>query len=297
MRAAELIGIGLHAADDAPRRIPVADCAICQVNPALFLFSPCGHVCCVGCAVRMVREALGNVAEKFPFRCEFCRAEAAPGAPPAPLPIADLLRCLPAWRAEIEALGERPLSAREMGRFWQCHEEAAVPATQRMYCPAPNCGTLTAVVGAGEVARALAAGGQQTRCHSCRATFCLGCCTTPWHAGVTCDQLRGGDAATADFIVGTTRPCPHCHLRATHFRGHHCHHITCPNCRGRWCYSCGRAMAAGSHRCDSPGCITYCSDSCTCPDCPDCAPGRPCRGELACPNDGRCRVCQPRDAA
>jgi hypothetical protein len=29
------------------------------------------------------------------------------------------------------------------------------------------------------------------------------------------------------------------------------------------------------------------------PRLPDCAPGRPCRGELACPSDGRCHVCQP----
>jgi hypothetical protein len=115
---------------------------------------------------------------------------------------------------------------------------------------------------------------------------------------VTCDQRRGTDGVTAGYIERTSRACPHCTLRATHFRGHQCHHIVCPACRGRWCYNCGQPSEANGngHRCDTPRCrdLVFCGDGCTCPDCPDCKPGQPCRGEMGCPNDGRCRVCQPR---
>jgi len=43
-----------------------------------------------------------------------------------------------------------------------------------------------------------------------------------------------------------TRPCPNCSTQATHFAGHHCHHISpyggCPNpkCGYHYCYVCGK---------------------------------------------------------
>ena len=251
----------------------------------LVCFAPCCHMCCADCAVMLVRAALGNVAEKLPFRCEFCRASSARGAAaPPPMPIADLLRRLPAGS----------LTDGEIARFLQCNQEAMLPANQRVYCPAPGCGAMMPVA-PNAATHAHAAGGEEKRCRSCRISFCVGCRTSPWHAGVTCDQHRGADAATEHVIRQTTKPCPHCGLRATHFRGHNCHHIVCPACRGHWCYSCGQQSAPETHRCETPRCQgrLFCDDTCNCPDCPDCAPGRPCGGELACPNDGRCRVCQP----
>ena len=34
---------------------------------AMFCFVPCGHMSCLGCAMRLVRAALGDSDEKFPL--------------------------------------------------------------------------------------------------------------------------------------------------------------------------------------------------------------------------------------
>jgi len=49
------------------------------------------------------------------------------------------------------------------------------------------------------------------------------------------------------FIISTTKACPHCGYRSTHYHGHQCHHISparppkrggCPNCHINYCYKC-----------------------------------------------------------
>jgi len=77
-------------------------CCICSEEVTrtreMFYFRPCGHMTCVGCAVQLVRAALGDADGKFPFRCEPCRIEALEQRtqPPAPVPVDDLLSRLPA---------------------------------------------------------------------------------------------------------------------------------------------------------------------------------------------------------
>jgi hypothetical protein len=280
-------------------------CCICSEEVTrtreMFYFRPCGHMTCVGCAVQLVRAALGDADGKFPFRCEPCRIEALEQRtqPPAPVLVDDLLSRLPALRTEVEAAGVAPLSVEEVARFRRFNAVSLVPVNQRAYCPAPACGALL-LVEPGAATQAHAAGGALKRCAVCSATFCLACSATPWHAGASCEAhaatQRGADAATAALIQGTTRPCPGCGLRVTHYRGHACHHISpgrgCPQCGIHWCFRCGGATP--TQVCRSCAGHLFCDDTCTCPDCPVCRPGRPCTGAAGCDNDGRCRVCRPR---
>jgi hypothetical protein len=45
---------------------------------------------------------------------------------------------------------------------------------------------------------------------------------------------------TLSYITATTKPCPVCKYRATHFHGHSCHHTLegCPGCHVEFCYKC-----------------------------------------------------------
>ena len=48
--------------------------------------------------------------------------------------------------------------------------------------------------------------------------------------------------ATDAYICATTKSCPSCNMRATHYHGHACHHISpsggCPSCGTHYCYKC-----------------------------------------------------------
>jgi hypothetical protein len=48
------------------------------------------------------------------------------------------------------------------------------------------------------------------------------------------------DEATKALIDATTKACPKCSLRATHYHGHSCHHIYggCEGCNEEYCYRC-----------------------------------------------------------
>lgn len=50
------------------------------------------------------------------------------------------------------------------------------------------------------------------------------------------------DLMTDEMIASTTKPCPSCQFRVTHWHGHSCHHIQpsggCPKCKVPFCYKC-----------------------------------------------------------
>ena len=123
-------------------------------------------------------------------------------------------------------------------------------------------------------------------------------------------------SVTDNFIAATTKPCPSCGFRATHYHGHACHHISpgqgCPRCHTHYCYMCRSTAAENlqlrgkeqSCRCGSWSsfcsafrsredvqnyltCQPYPHDNrCGCVICPDCRFGSPCS---MCP--GQCDVC------
>ena len=73
---------------------------------------------------------------------------------------------------------------------------------------------------------------------------------------------------TDEYITATTKPCPSCNMRVTHWHGHSCHHIQpgggCPNCREPFCYKClnpGKTNAqlrGGLHLCVCGGWSNFC---------------------------------------
>ena len=150
-------------------------------------------------------------------------------------------------------------------------------------------------------------------------------CKQPWdaeghsHVGRTCEEAAAfyqADGSSEALLKATTKPCPNCSMRVSHFHGHACHHIKpeggCPNCGTNWCFQC-RATGAENERergsrsrcrCERGYWSTFCRVSrdlsshvdampyphdrrCGCVMCPECRPGAPCE---QC--DGECGVCQ-----
>lgn len=103
------------------------------------------------------------------------------------------------------------------------------------------------------------------------------------------------DQATLEVLYTTTKQCPFCSIRISHYRGHACHHISpsggCTSCQNHFCYNCLGYRGDGVEWQGCPnGCAPFCTDGCSCPDCPDCQPGVPC-DHCSYPNMRECRVC------
>mmetsp|Transcript_68678 Transcript_68678/g.191438 ORF Transcript_68678/g.191438 Transcript_68678/m.191438 type:complete len:254 (+) Transcript_68678:3068-3829(+) len=145
-------------------------------------------------------------------------------------------------------------------------------------------------------------------------------CEFFWNPGVA----TGEDGATKAFLDATSKACPNCSIRTTHYHGHACHHIGsgsngCPGCGQHWCYVCERTHGtpqgdgtptaytrmADSRHPDCPHGSSFCRQEgiadhittdgtgyphdsrCGCPICPLCRPGQPC---AQC-TEGGCVVC------
>ena len=70
---------------------------------------------------------------------------------------------------------------------------------------------------------------------------------------------RSRDPTTARFVRLTSRGCPGCGARTTHFHGHACHHIGyhgngCNNCGQHWCFVCRRKHGAPWSYSRNPSC-------------------------------------------
>ena len=139
-------------------------------------------------------------------------------------------------------------------------------------------------------------------------------CKRPHHPNQPdCAKAKAEKLSLTDAVISaTTKPCPNCGFRTSHYHGHSCHHIApgsgCPQCHKHWCYSCGMSPPNGRRMpgyCpSSPRCRLNCESAsitdhldrssgwpvdqrCGCAICPDCRPGRPCPH---CP--GSCVVCK-----
>lgn len=113
------------------------------------------------------------------------------------------------------------------------------------------------------------------------------------------------------YINATTKPCPSCSYRATHFHGHMCHHVNegCLKCKTHFCYRClctaeENFLERGSRgACKCGAWSNFCSTvdlvnnldfasgfpidkRCGCGPCPECKFHLPCG---TC--NGRCCVC------
>jgi len=250
-----LESVGALRQDD----ISFLECPLClEATPAFYHFIWCSHkhTSCFSCSAQWIQEALGDASGRFPFRCPdtSCRE----------------IVTSQHIRTRYRRL---KLTSKEMHRFEQ--HEILAGMDRPVYCPNKDCGLPMEKSTIGEDGHA--------KCPYCGMSFCDQC-RQAFHPGQECQKL----AETEDLILKTTRPCPSCQFRVTHYRGHACHHIRpgggCPQCHTHWCYNCGNIYPCGR-------CRAFCSDECSCPDCPFCKPGQPCS---SCDADGSCRRCRPR---
>lgn len=233
----------------------------------------------------------------------------------------------PMWRATFggqrgaAALPERHLTLDEVHRLHRFTVEAAIPPSQRAWCP--QC-TMLVLLPEEHDGRG---GARLSRAQRLRAWISGGCnglsqrrpqdvqcphCRHRWDVRATRDAAYA-DQATKAYILATSHACPNreCGQRISHYHGHACHHISpltngCPKCHQHFCYVCGRAHGwpgggyqkhplckHGSSYCKTSGILEHLElepyphdDRCGCPICPICAPGAPCE---QC--DGQCVVC------
>ena len=122
---------------------------------------------------------------------------------------------------------------------------------------------------------------------------------------LTAPRFAGHD----QYAVETSKACPHCGARGTHYHGHQCHNIhACPVCQQAYCFKCASAAAAQPRPCLCGG-HTFCEPirstadahqhlsysmggvpfdrRCQCVVCPQCRFMEPCAD---CPGD--CLVCR-----
>lgn len=297
----------------SPRRATLAGlCPICMDRDGeAFRPSACAHEMHRTCAVAMVRAALGSArSDVLPsgVRCP-CRPTLGCAEFITMVDCATLVREVvpnePAAAAAAASADEddeaaRCLSPEEFESLNRFAVEATVPENEKLFCPA--CERMILLDVAGEIPTGMA------QCPHC---------DNLWSPSAA----SGEDAATTVFLDATSKRCPTCGVRSTHYHGHDCHHIGygsggCLTCKQHWCYVClrkhgtpqgdGTATAftsmSASRNPECPHGSSFCNrndiaahlvqapyphDSrCGCPICPTCRPGAPC-GQCS----GNCVVC------
>ena len=295
-------------------------CPICFDDEGeAFWPAGCAHVMHRTCAVRMIRNALGSARSSVLPEGVRCPCSGSSGCNQF-LTIQDCARLVSTVVTNGAAAGrggtaaptsggaeeepgddEAELQPAEFESLTRYAIEAAVPESEKLFCP--RCERMLLLASPG----ALPHGG--AHCPHCDHRW------DPRAAA-------GEDDATREFLDATSKKCPTCGVRSTHYHGHDCHHIGygqggCLTCKQHWCYVCERkhgapegdgspaaftSMGASKHPDCTHGssfCIPqgitdhlvpspYPHDSrCGCPVCPTCRPGKPCE---QC--SGSCIVCR-----
>ena len=110
--------------------------------------------------------------------------------------------------------------------YFSKQREFAVPITQRIYCPIPDCPAF--------IASSESVSGDVT-CYRCRATVCS-MCKQIAHTG-DCSNDPGILQVRVLARLLRWQTCPNCHAIIEHSGG--CNHMTC-RCAFQFCYYCGR---------------------------------------------------------
>ena len=290
----------------------------------------CQHNFCVGCLVQAVRTSFGD-PPKFEGGGLICQVPDCPAhMSPSNFRTLRLLseKVLPHRRIDSE-LAQTPLTEAEARKYDRFVKEQMIPPKnynntllRRVYCLDPHC------TGQDEEGNLLVQDTGENRninkyeCLFCSKEMCVGCCNNDmdlvvveWHGGLSCEsaktQRNRANIENLDksklLIDATTKKCPNCPARVSHYHGHACHHIGynqggCNNCKTDWCYRSGKVRS----ECQCGICDSECSNvdivnniditsgwpvdqRCGCQICPDCRFGVGCP---ACSRSGRgCVVC------
>ena len=318
---AGLDGLALSSGNVLVARAPrsTQTCAVCWEDwdsAHTFVAGPCFHALCVGCIVTAVRTALGaagawTVADAAGVRCAMpgCATRMDVATLRALVRVSHAV--LPTKEAPIA-----PLTRHEMDRLEAFLQEAAIPPERKAQCPnVPACGRVLDVPPSATPA--------PYACPFCDARLCRKCKRAHHPGSRSCAAAaaaaRDREPASRALIEATTKACPTCGFRVSHYHGHACHHILpgspggCPQCHTHFCYAC--LSTDERHYCAFVGMRTSWSSNCKasdiqknlvkaqrfpydkrcgCPICPDCRPprtrggrGRPC---AHC--HGSCVVCR-----
>eukprot|EP00930_Biecheleria_cincta_P008294 TRINITY_DN10970_c0_g1_i1.p1 TRINITY_DN10970_c0_g1~~TRINITY_DN10970_c0_g1_i1.p1 ORF type:complete len:843 (-),score=82.33 TRINITY_DN10970_c0_g1_i1:311-2788(-) len=282
-------------------------CNICYDDIAtqnLVAVGACGHQLCVDCAVGYVRSALGNVADSV--KPQGLRCPMSSGSPSCTTFLSTIVvRQQLIDRGSTNEAAAESLTFEDVDRLERFVEESSIPVHRRFYCVNEKCARLLSI----DLHSLLASTSPRFECEHCGMHQCARC-KVLWHGALSCDEVSsmqgsadaGGQTSTADsrLIEVTSKPCPQCGVRISHYHGHACHHIRpgtgCLNCGHHFCYGClqpGRGCRACSVYCREDRLDSYIVASpyphdtrCGCPICPDCQQGLPCP---QC--DGTCVVC------
>ncbi|WCJ41084.1 RING/U-box superfamily protein [Euphorbia peplus] len=128
----------------------------------------------------------------------------------------------------------------------QRKKEAALPVSEKVYCPHTRCSALMSKSEVLEYTKAYYVGAEQTgarRCMKCRSYFCINC-KVAWHNNMTCDDYKRRyphgqrEDSMLDSLAKTKRwrQCVMCKHMVELAEG--CYHITC-RCGYEFCYTCG----------------------------------------------------------
>ena len=234
-------------------------CASSWPSEAFCKNGDCGHAACVGCTTQILRDALGDktkvtsggVACIFPqcparLDMETIRRVAAQGA--ALLPDDRALSGQPAEPIQprvssvplgcliqdvLRARGSR-LSDVEVEALGSRMRTALIPRERRLSCP--QCALVMDVP--------VAPRASKVTC-SCGFAVC-GRCRDVWDGHglffssceARAELVEARDRGSSAYVEATSKACPECAARVTHWHGHACHHIS-PSMTGPATGGCG----------------------------------------------------------
>ncbi|MCL7030642.1 hypothetical protein MKW94_030334 [Papaver nudicaule] len=135
-------------------------------------------------------------------------------------------------------------------------KEAAVPVTEKLYCPYPKCSTLMSkseVISSNDLFGTKNRSGAY-KCIKCHGLFCINC-KVPWHRGMSCLEYKRlnprGEEAKLKSLASQQlwRQCVKCNHMIELTEG--CYHMTC-RCGFEFCYTCGAEWKKKKATCDCP---------------------------------------------
>nr|GFA09998.1 ribonuclease H domain-containing protein [Tanacetum cinerariifolium] len=129
-------------------------------------------------------------------------------------------------------------------------KEAAIPPTEKVYCPFPNCSELMSKTEVLEYTNELfiaARGTSMRKCVKCHRLFCINC-NAPWHKNISCSDYmkknQYGDEAKLTSLAASNRwrQCSRCKNMAE----------LADRCGYEFCYTCGAEYIDKKATCKCP---------------------------------------------
>ncbi|GKU93626.1 hypothetical protein SLEP1_g7203 [Rubroshorea leprosula] len=138
-------------------------------------------------------------------------------------------------------------------------KEASIPATEKVYCPYPQCSALMSRSKISEYPKNVFVGYERSaarKCIKCRGLFCINC-KVPWHGAMRCNEYKrlNPNPPAEDLKLKSLatrkmwRQCAKCNNMIEHSEG--CWHMTCV-CGYEFCYNCGAERKDKKATCSCP---------------------------------------------